>query len=584
MEDRLPRKLAAILYADIAGYSRLTGQDEDATHRTLGLLLDRLSQGIEEHNGQVMHYAGDAVLAKFDSVVDAVSSAVTVQRELFNQDHGVSDERRVQFRIGVNLGDVIEDRGDIYGDGVNVAARLESLAEPGGICISDAVRTAVGNKLGLSYEFLGEREVKNIAEPVRAYKVILEKQKSTGNSQDALSLEIHNKPSIAVLPFTNMSGDPEQEYFSDGITEDVITGLSKNPDLFVISRNSTFTYKGKSVRMADVGKELGARYVLEGSVRKAGRRVRVTAQLIDSASDRHLWVERYDRDLDDIFTVQDEVVGSIVSALGAVDGVLEKSARIRSTKSSVKDLTAYDYYLQGRHYFYQHGDTGFKEAEALYEKAIELDPDFARAYSALAWLHFLRFKLFRTQSFENIRQKTLDLALHSVRLDPNDYRAHWALGGLYVHEGKHAQSLAEFEKALHINPNDANLLAFSTQVLLYCGRTEEALERCERAIALNPNCPDWYFWMLGNSYFHLGQYQEALDAFGRMTAPQHARRLVAATYAHLDRLEEARAEAEEFMKVVPNFSIKEWAKTEPYTDPNELARYVDGLRKAGLPE
>ena len=584
MADRLPRKLAAILYADVAGYSRLTGEDEDTTHRILSDYLDLISSTIESHHGQVMHYAGDAVLAKFNSVVDAMSAAVAIQRELTNQDQSLSDESRVQFRIGINLGDVIEDRGDIYGDGVNVAARLESLAEPGSICISDAVRTAIGKKLDLGYEFLGEREVKNIAEPIRAYKVVLEKRKSTIDSEKAPTLEISNKPSIAVLPFTNMSGDPEQEYFSDGITEDVITGLSKNPDLFVISRNSTFTYKGKSVRIGDVGKELGARYVLEGSVRKAGQRIRVTAQLIDSVSDRHLWVERYDRDLDDIFAVQDEVVGSIVNALGAVDGVLEKSARKRSTESSANNLTAYDYYLQGRHHFYQHGDVGFEAAEALYEKAIELDPDFARAYSALAWLHFLRFKLFRTESFENIRQKTLDLALQSVRLDPDDYRAHWVLGGLYVHEGKHAQSLAEFDRALHINPNDANLLAFSTQVLLYCGRTEEALERCERAISLNPNCPDWYFWMLGNSHFHLGQYQEALDAFERMTAPQHARRLVAATYAHLDRLEDARFEAREFLKIVPNFSIKDWARTEPYTDPNELARYVDGLRKAGLPE
>ena len=387
-----------------------------------------------------------------------------------------------------------------------------------------------------------------------------------------------------MLPFDNMSGDPEQEYFSDDITEDIITGLSKIPYLSVISRNSSFTFKGKSVRARDVSEDLGVQYVLEGSVRKAGQRIRVTAQLIDAASDLHLWAERYDRDLDDIFAVQDEVVGSIVHALGAADGALERSARQRSIETSVTNPSAYDCYLQAREHFYRHGDSGFEEAEALYEKAIELDPGFGRAYSGLASLHFLRFKLYLTASFETIEHKTLDLALHAVRLDPDDYRAHWVLGRLYSYQGKHAQSLAEFDRALHINPNDANLLAVSAEDLVYCGRVEEALERCQRAIRLNPNCPDWYWCELGFSYFHLGRYGDALEALNRMTAPDQARRVLAATYAHLGRLDEARSEAEEFMKVFPNFSIKEWARTEPYTDPNELQRYVDGLRKAGLPE
>jgi len=391
-------------------------------------------------------------------------------------------------------------------------------------------------------------------------------------------------PSLAVLPFTNLSGDPEQEYFADGISEDIIIGLSKNPYLSVISRNSTFTFKGKSVRVQDVSEDLGAQYVLEGSVRKAGQRIRVTAQLIEAASDRHLWAERYDRDLDDIFAVQDEVVGSIVHALGATDGALEKSARKRSIETSVTNPSAYDCYLQAREYFYRPGDSGFEEAEALYEKAIELDPGFGRAYSGLASLHFLRFKLYLTASFETIEQKTLELALHAVRLDPDDYRAHWVLGRLYCHQGKHAQSLAEFDRALRINPNDANLLAISAEHLVYCGPVEEALERCQRAVRLNPNCPDWYWWQLGFCHFHLGRYEDALEALGRIIALDQSRRLLAATYAHLGRLEEARSEAEEFMKVAPSFSIKEWARTEPYTDPNELQRYVDGMRKAGLPE
>lgn len=280
-----------------------------------------------------------------------------------------------------------------------------------------------------------------------------------------------------------------------------------------------------------------------------------------------------------------EVVGSILYALtGAIDGVLEKSVRQHRSGYSATDMTAYDCYLQGRDHFYRLGNAGFEEAEALYEKAITLDPGFARAYSALAWLHFIRFKLFRTHNFEDIRQTALDLALQSIQLDPNDYRAHWVLGGVYMHDRKHAQSLGEFDRALGINPNDTTPLAFSGEVLVYWGRVDEALERFRRAILLNPKWPDTIYWMLGMAYFHLGDYEEALRNLQRMSAPQHGRRMLAATYAHLDRLEEARAEAKEYLKITPNFSIAVWAKSEPYTDPNELQRYVDGLRKAGLPE
>lgn len=391
-------------------------------------------------------------------------------------------------------------------------------------------------------------------------------------------------PSLAVLPFTNLSGDPNQEYFADGISEDIITGLSKNPYLSVISRNSSFTFKGKSVRARDVSDDLGVQYVLEGSVQKAGQRIRITAQLIDAASDRHLWAESYDRNLDDIFAVQDEVVGSIVHALGATDGALEKSARQRSIEGSATNPSAYDCFLQAREHFYRPGDSGFEEAEALYEKAIQLDPGLGRAYSGLASLYFLRFKLYLTASFEAIEQETLDLALRAVQLDPDDYRAHWVLGRLYCYQGKHAKSLAEFDRALRINPNDANLLAISAEHLVYCGQVDEALERCQRAIRLNLNCPDWYWWQLGFCYFHLGRYEDALEALGRIIALDQSRRLLAATYAHLGRLDEAHYEAEEFMKSFPNFSIKEWSRTEPYTDPNELQRFVDGMRMAGLPE
>jgi len=389
---------------------------------------------------------------------------------------------------------------------------------------------------------------------------------------------------LAVLPLTNLSNDPEQEYFADGVSEDLIIGLSKNPHLSVISRNSTFAFKGKVVPVREIGRELGAQFILEGSVRKAGGRIRVTAELIGSESDRHLWAETYDRDLDDVFAVQDEVVSSIVHALGAIDGAIERSAQQHLAENSKTSPTAYDCYLKAQRYYYRHGDSGFDEAEALYQKAIELDSEFARAYSALAFLHIQRFKKYLTVPFERVERTSRDLALRAVQLDRNDYLAHWVLGRLFSYLGKQARSLAEFNRALHINPNDANLLADFSDFLVYCGRTEEALKYCQRAIRLNPNCPDWYWWNLGFTQFHLGRYEEALGSLEQMTTPGPARRLLAATYAHLGRLDAACSEAQEFMKVTPSFSIREWAKTEPYADPNELERYVSGLRKAGLPE
>lgn len=314
--EPLERKLAAILYADVAGYSRLTGEDEDATHRTLSEYLDFITRIIEDHRGRVMHYAGDAVLAKFDAVVNALSSAVAIQKELETRNQALPDNRRVPFRIGVNLGDVIEDRGDIYGDGVNVAARLESLADPGGICISESVRTAVGKKLDLDYEDMGAQEVKNIEEPVRAYRVAMgQREALQASALDQPNPELPDKPSIAVLPFTNVSRDPDQDYFSDGITEDIITELSRLPELFVAARNRSFAFKGQSVDIIEVGAKLGVRFVVEGSVRKAGKRVRVTAQLVDAATGNHIWMERYDRELEDVFAVQDDLCRSIVSTL-----------------------------------------------------------------------------------------------------------------------------------------------------------------------------------------------------------------------------------------------------------------------------
>ena len=382
-EKHLPRKLAAILYADVAGYSRLTGEDEDATHQALSEYLDLITNSIQDHRGQVMHYAGDAVLAKFDAVVDTLSCAVSVQNELKIRNDILPEERKIQFRIGVNTGDVIEDRGDIYGDGVNVAARLETLAEPGGICISESVRTAVGNKLDLAFEDMGEQAVKNISIPVHTYRVQLKGSPSALIGTPSLP----NKRSIAVLSFENMSGDAEQEYFADGIAEDIITSLSKLSQLLVIARNSSFTYKGSSVKVQQIANELGVGYIIEGSVRKSGNRVRITSQLIDCTTGGHLWAERFDRDLTDIFAVQDEVTQAIVSAM-AVELTADERERLKNTGTN--NLEAYDFFLRGREQYRLLSKEGSTQAEALLSRALNLDPAYATAYAYLAYTYLMK--------------------------------------------------------------------------------------------------------------------------------------------------------------------------------------------------
>jgi TolB-like protein/Flp pilus assembly protein TadD len=390
--------------------------------------------------------------------------------------------------------------------------------------------------------------------------------------------------SLAVLPFSAFAGHAVENMLAASLSEDIVVGCSKNPYLTVVSGDPATNFDGKPISLRETGVERAVQYVLKGSVRKSAQRIRITVNLVDTASDRHVWAESYDRDAGDVVAVQDEVPAAIIHALGAKDGAVEKSARQRSMMAPEGKHDAYDYYLQARHHFYRPGDTGFTEAEKLFEHAIAHNSDFARAYSGLASLLFLRFKLFLTASFESIEQRALDLALHAVRLDPDDYLGHWVLGQLYSFQGKHTQSQAQFERALRINPNDANLLVVSSEHLVYCDRAEQAYERCQRAIRLNPNCPDIYWWHLGFAQFHLGQYDEALEALEQMTALDQARRLLTAVYVHLDQPAKAHAEAHRFMQANPGFSVRNWARTEPYINPLERKRYVNALLKGGLPE
>ncbi|MER8533196.1 adenylate/guanylate cyclase domain-containing protein [Mesorhizobium sp. M1005] len=572
----MERKLAAILAIDVVGYSALMEADEAGT-------FDRLKRGRKElfepeiatRHGRIFKLMGDGLLAEFGSVVDAVECAVTLQRGMAERNASVAEDQRFEVRIGINLGEVIVEGDDRYGEGVNVASRLQQLAEPSGICVSEKVSKEVRQKLAFAFEPMGEQRVKNIAEPIYCYRVNLQLPRAAPVGRLA-SLELPDKPSIAVLPFTNMSNDPEQETFVDGLTEDLITDLSRCAGLFVIARNSTFAYKGRSVDVRLAARDLGVRYVVEGSARRAAGRVRVNAQLIEAIGGDHIWAERYDSSLEDIFAVQDEVTAKIVEAL--VGRLAGRPARKRPTS-----LEAYDLCVQARGVSFQTG-LGAREARMLLEKAIGLDPDYAEAHSWLAlnlWLGWL----FWDEPKEANQPRSLAEAQRAVALDPNDAGNRWVLGIILGHERRFAESDAEFEATFKLDPNHADAWAMRSDLITLRGDAVKGVEFVKRALRLNPRPPGWYYWMAGQAYYALGDYQSAVEALRKPeTYRTTSRRMLAAALAQLGRQDEAHQEAEFFMMSNPHFSIRHWATSQPFDDEELLQRFVEGYHKAGLPD
>jgi adenylate cyclase len=591
MNDPLPRKLAAILYADVAGYSRLTGEDEEGTHRTLSEYLDRLSDAIRAHRGRVVHYAGDAVLADFGTATEALACSVATQRELAERNRKLPDERKVQFRIGVNLGEVIVDRDDIYGDGVNVAARLESLAEPSGVCISEAVRSAVGKKLNLHYEFMGEQEVKNIDEPVRAYRVMMEEREQAKRvPTEKPTHDMPDKPSIAVLPFDNMSGDSEQEFFADGISEDLITALSRIRWFFVIARNSSFTYKGRAVEVTRVAEELGVRYVIEGSVRKAGNRVRISAQLIDATTGRHVWAERYDRSLDDIFELQDEMIQTIVAA---VEPELSAAERERALRKPPESLDAWETYQRGLWHLWSFTKDDLAEARRLLRQVQDLDSTFATAYAFESYAHYLETMLGFSEAPDQSLDAALAAAQKALTLDDKDPVAYFALGRVYMMRGKHDASVAELEKALELNPSFSMAYHGLGFALVLSNRLEEAAEALDKAVHLSPRDPVLWGTMCFRSIASnlLQDYQGAAEWARRaIQEPRSAGggywtyAVLASALGNLGETDEARKAVDEAVARKPDLSIAYLKTTLPTKYPGGIESYLDGLRKAGLSE
>ena len=645
---KLERKLAAILYSDVADYSRLTGEDEEGTHRTLSSYLDVFGSEVRRHEGRVDHFAGDAVLAEFPSVLDALNCAVALQREFNDRNAELPGERKVQFRIGLNLGDVIADRSEVYGDGVNVAARLETLAEAGGICISGTVFDAVGNKLPLTYEFIGEQRVKNIAAPVRSYRVrwdppgyrvLLNQDLSPTPAKSALrtvfqpvlvstvvlslfvlvavaawragqqsvhlrevaTTEVQSneeasaswaragsdkpplpaKPSIAVLPLSNLSEDPGDDYFVDGITNDLITALSGFRGLLVIASNTVFTFKGQAVDIREVGQTLGVRYIVEGSVQRTANRVRVNAQLIDPSTGHHLWAKRYDRKLNDIFALQDEIVETIASTMALQVDLAERKRAMRKTTD---DLQAYDYLLRGREYLGQSTRAANGEARKLFEKAFRLDPQYAAAYAELGQAYWQAAAWGWTEFLGRAVEQTEVLASKALRLDPSNAHALRLLGSAARRRGEFGTAINHLERALELNPNDADSLVDLGTTLVYFGRADEGVASLEKALRLNPNLLTQQVISLAEGYYLQGRYDDAIRMLDRARArtPDIAfvYIILAAAHAQAGNNEEAKEAAAHVRRLHPFFEVDSYGSL--FRNPADRAGLHAGLRKAGL--
>ncbi len=573
VENAVQRRLAAILAADMVGYSRRMGQDEAGTLATLRKLrIELVNPRVTEHKGRIFKTTGDGFLVEFPSVVNAVTCAVDLQRDIAERNADLPDDQRLSLRIGVNLGDVIIEGEDLFGDGVNVAARLEGIAPSGGVAISGTVRDHLGNRLNIAFEDLGEQHLKNIAQPVQVFAV---KGKVTDELAPHVAQPGKAKPSIAILPFTNMSGDPEQEYFSDGITEDIITELSRYRSLAVVARNSSFRFRGPGADLTAVRKTLGVNYIVEGSIRKAGNRVRITAQLIDTQTGNHVWAERYDRTVEDIFAVQDEVVRTIVSTMeGRLAATGASLVRAKPTAS----WAAYDYFLRGRelsnHY-------RINEADVCLARAIELDPGYVHAY---AWRASTLVAKSWFDERSDILQQAMACAEMALSLDESDASCHQAMGFVSLHSGKLALAGMHFERAMSLNPNDVNIIADYANWLGYKGRFEESLHFLDKAMERDPFPPAWIWEIRAMVLLQSKRYEEAIAAFNNASIPRenfftHA--LLAAAYALAGQMENARHEITLTLEAKPDFSAAQFVT--PYEHEIYRQHIIDGLLAAGSP-
>ena len=625
-DERANRKMSAVLSADVKGYSRLMSADEEGTVKALNDCREIIARCVQDHRGRVVDSPGDNVLAEFVSTVEAVKCAVKIQEDLKVWNADLPEGRRMEFRIGVNLGDVIEEEKRIYGDGVNIAARLEGLAEAGGICISGTAFDQVKGKLSLGYQFVGKQTVKNITDPIRAYKILAEPEhagKVIGEgknikwrliqiaaallivivgtfaisniffgppaiesaSLDKMTYPLPNKPSIVVLPFDNMSGDPKEDYFSDGLTEQIITTLSGYPRLFVIARQSAFHYKGTSVKIQKVAEDLGVRYVLKGGVQKSGEKVRITIQLIDAISGKYTWSERYDRQLKDIFDLQDEIT---INVMNNVVAELAEGEQARRWTQRVTNLKALEKHYKAQGYFCRHTKEDYDKARPLFEEAILLEPEFVWPYVYLGYLHNGSAARGWSESPAKSFQTAFELAEKALAIDDSHDGAHSLLAGYYNMTRQYDKALSEAEKAVTLNPNAFDARMIMGSILGNLGRWEESALYAKKAFRLNPFPGAYLYFILGRAYFMMEQYDESIATWKKVlkVSPNYltAHRFLAACYSSLGRDAEATAAVKEVLRINPKFTIDSYAKRLRYKDKADIEREVDALRKAGLPE
>jgi adenylate cyclase len=584
VERKTERKLAAIVAADIVNYSHHVGRDEEGTLERLNSITQQVIEpGVAANNGRIVNTAGDGFLIEFASVVDAVRNAVALQESMNRLNAEYTDEEKIAFRVGINLGDIVVRGDDILGDGVNIAARLESVAPPGGICLSRAAYEQIRGKLDLEFEFLGERELKNISSPIGVYQAIIgqddQRDRSKSGEQQA-KFSLPEKPSIAVLPFDNMSDDREQDYFADGITEDIITALSQFSTLFVIARNSCFTYKGRSVKAQEIRSELGVRYFAEGSVRKSGDRVRVTVQLIDSESGSHVWAERYDRRIDDIFEVQDELTQAIVAT---ISGRIDTAEKGRIKRTPPDPMAALDYLLAGRIHHHRVTRQDNEEALRLLDKAIELAPAHAEAYAWKACTLGQALQFGYCKNPQEFEKEAIAAITKALSLDENNVECHRLLCEVYMETGQLQKAVVHGVRAHKMNPNDPRLVAQQGELKLWLGEPESGEEWIRQSMRLDPHGSAGRSHLLGYALYGQHKYADALEAFSQLSSPSLTQvAFTTAAYGQLGARESANENAERLLQLEPDFDIAQFAAKLPYVRDADRNNISDGLEKAGL--